>query len=77
MAATYDIEGVAGAVDLSRTTVSVHRSDPTCPLHGPGMRRKRGRGKKLYATAEVLTAYRKWLDELSDADSTRREKAAS
>lgn len=63
MAALYDIDGVAGAVGLSRTTVGNHRADPTCPLHGRGMRRQRG-SRKLFASAEVLANYRRWLTEL-------------
>lgn len=74
MAALYDIDGVAGAVGLSRTTVGVHRADPACPLHGRGMRRQRG-SRKLYATAEVLALYRRWLAELVPAEPASSEVA--
>lgn len=66
MSKALDAQGVAKAVGLSVTTVRVHRSDPTCPLSGTGMRRQRG-GRRFVATAEVLSAYRAWLTELVPA----------
>jgi hypothetical protein len=62
MSRVYNVQQIAKALRMGATTVRVHRADPTCPLHGEGMRRQNG-GRWLVATPEVLAAYRAWLAE--------------